>query len=115
MVQREERPPMTKEGPQFAAVLEKVAPELLKRVNDTRYYMFTEGELSPKIKTLLVLVCNAVLLRPDGCRNIGRIAREQLGATDEEIGEVMKIAFLMGGISAMNTLCNAFPDYMEQR
>lgn len=115
MAEREGHPPMTQEGPQFAAVMEKVVPELLKRVNDTRYYMFTEGALSPKDKTLMVLACNAVLLRQDGCRNIGRIAREQLGATDDEIGEVMKIAFLMGGISALNTICNAFPDYMPPR
>ena len=48
MVQREGRPPMTQEGPQFAAVMEKVVPELLKRVNEPRYYMFTEGALSAK-------------------------------------------------------------------
>ena len=66
------------------------------------------------MKTLMVLACNAVLLRVDGCRNIGRIARDQLGVSDAEMAEVMKVAFMMGGVPALNTICNAFPEYIRE-
>jgi alkylhydroperoxidase/carboxymuconolactone decarboxylase family protein YurZ len=69
----------------------------------------SDGALSLKVKTLMTMLCDALLAHPDGVANIARRARAA-GANEEEIGETVGVAFLMGGLPALVTGANAFRD-----
>jgi alkylhydroperoxidase/carboxymuconolactone decarboxylase family protein YurZ len=88
-------------------MLEKNAPELLKEVTTVRESVLTDGALSLKVKTLMTMLCDALLAHPDGVANIANRARA-LGASQAEIGETVAVAFLMGGLPALVTGANAF-------
>ncbi len=91
----------------WQAMLEKNAPELLKEVTTVRESVLTDGALSLKVKTLMTMLCDALLAHPDGVANIANRARA-LGASQAEIGETVAVAFLMGGLPALVTGANAF-------
>jgi alkylhydroperoxidase/carboxymuconolactone decarboxylase family protein YurZ len=88
-------------------MLEKNAPELLKEVTTVRESVLTDGALSLKVKTLMTMLCDALLAHPDGVANIANRARA-LGASQAEIGETVAVGFLMGGLPALVTGANAF-------
>ena len=88
-------------------ILQKNAPELLKVVNGARESVLTDGALSLKVKTLMTMLCDALLSHPDGVANIANRARTA-GATEEEIAETVGVAFLFGGMPALVTGANAF-------
>ena len=89
--------------------LQKNAPELLKVVNGARESVLTDGALSLKIKTLMTMLCDALLSHPEGVANIANRARAA-GATEAEIAETVGVAFLFGGMPALVTGANAFKD-----
>ena len=93
----------------WQTILEKSSPELLKRVNGLRDAVLGDGALSVKTKTLMMMLCDALLGHPDGVANISRRARA-LGASDDEIAETLGVAFLMGGMPGLVTGANAFRD-----
>ncbi len=88
-------------------ILQKDAPELFKVVNGARESVLTDGALSLKVKTLMTMLCDALLAHPDGVTNIANRARAA-GATEEEIAETVGVAFLFGGMPALVTGANAF-------
>ncbi len=85
------------------------SPELLKQVTGLREAVMTDGALSIKTKTLMTMLCDALLAHPDGVANIAKRARS-LGASDAEIAETLGVAFLMGGLPGLVTGANAFRD-----
>ncbi len=93
----------------WQAKLGKFAPELLKNVTGLREMVLVEGALSLKTKTLMMMLCDALLAHPDGVANIAKQARD-LGASEEEIVETLAIAFMMGGMPGLVTGANAFHD-----
>jgi alkylhydroperoxidase/carboxymuconolactone decarboxylase family protein YurZ len=88
-------------------ILQKEAPDLFKVVNGARESVLTDGALSLKVKTLMTMLCDALLAHPDGVANIANRARPA-GATEEEIAETVGVAFLFGGMPALVTGANAF-------
>ena len=88
-------------------ILQKNAPELLEVVNGARESVLTDGALSLKVKTLMTMLCDALLSHPDGVANSANRARAA-GATEEEIAETVGVAFLFGGMPALVTRANAF-------
>jgi alkylhydroperoxidase/carboxymuconolactone decarboxylase family protein YurZ len=93
--------------PGWQAMLEKHDPKLFlmsKTVQDTA---ISEGALSMKTKTLMMMLCDSLLAHPDGAAGLARRARA-LGATEQEIAETLEVAFLMGGLPALVTGSNAF-------
>ncbi|MFC2041938.1 carboxymuconolactone decarboxylase family protein [Chloroflexota bacterium] len=92
----------------WQAKLGEIAPELLKNVTGLREMVLAEGALSLKTKTLMMMLCDALLAHPEGVSNISKQARDQ-GASEEEIAETLAIAFLMGGMPGLVTGANAFP------
>ena len=91
----------------WQSVLEKQAPEVLKHINGLRGNVLADGALSLKTKTLMTMLCDALLGHADGVANIAKRART-LGATDAEIAETLAVAFLMGGMPGLVTGANAF-------
>ena len=88
-------------------ILQKDAPELFKVVDGARELVLTDGALSLKVKTLMTMLCDALLAHPDGVAAIANRARAA-GATEEEIAETVGVAFLFGGMPALVTGANAF-------
>ena len=62
---------------------------------------------SAKVKTLMTMMCDALLAHEDGVKAISDRARA-MGASEEEISETIRVAFWMGGLPALVTGLNAF-------
>ena len=93
--------------PAYVATLSKADPKLLEHVNGVREYIITDGALSARVKTLMTMLCDALLAHGDGVYAISQRARAQ-GASEQEIAETVQVAYLMGGLPALVTGCNAF-------
>ena len=89
------------------AVLEKQAPRTHQQITELRQEILLEGALSTKTKTLMMMLCDALLGHNDGVANIAKRARS-LGASDAEITETLGVIFLMGGLPGLVTGANAF-------
>jgi alkylhydroperoxidase/carboxymuconolactone decarboxylase family protein YurZ len=89
------------------AALQKHDAELAKYVSAGREFIMKDGALSAKVKTLMTMLCDAMLAHHDGVRVIAARARA-MGATEAEISETLRVAYWMGGLPALVTGCNAF-------
>ena len=93
----------------WQTTLEKQAPEIYKQIAGLRDSVQADGALSARTKTLMMMLCDALLGHGDGVANIARRARS-LGASEGEIAETLAVAFLMGGLPGLVTGANAFLD-----
>jgi alkylhydroperoxidase/carboxymuconolactone decarboxylase family protein YurZ len=101
---------MTTQRPaNWQSILEARSPELFRQLSEIRETIMADGALSLKIKTLMTMLCDALLAHPEGMANITKRARS-LGASDTEITETIGVAFLMGGLPGLVTGANAFRD-----
>ena len=100
---------MTSNAPTWRDTLGKHAPDMLKQITTLQETVMKDGALSLKTKTLMMLLCDALLGHSDGVANIARRARA-LGASESEIAETLGVAFLMGGMPGLVTGANAFRD-----
>ena len=88
-------------------LLKSGAPDILNVADDTREAILPDGALSNKTKTLMTMLCDALLGHGGGVSTIANRARAA-GASEEEIAETVGVAFLMGGLPALVTGANAF-------
>ena len=88
-------------------LLEANAPQLMKVVSGVQDYALPNGALDHKTKTLMTMLCDALLGHDGGVATIANRARAA-GASEEEITETVGVAFLMGGLPALVTASNAF-------
>ena len=93
--------------PPYVAALNAIDPELAEWVNTGREFIIEDGALSAKVKTLMSMMCDALLAHEDGVKAIADRARA-LGASEAEISETIRVAFWMGGLPALVTGLNAF-------
>ncbi len=93
----------------WQAKVGEIAPELIKNMTGLRETVLAEGALSLKTKTLMMMLCDALLAHPDGVANIAKRARD-LGVSEAEIAETLGVAFMMGGMPGLVTGANAFRD-----
>ncbi len=98
---------MQQQLPIYAQALQKNDPELGELLSEGRALILTDGALSAKVKTLMTMLCDALLAHAEGVKVIADRARS-MGATEEEIAETVRIAFWMGGLPALVTGTNAF-------
>ncbi len=71
--------------------------------------VMTDGALSAKTKMLMTLLGEAVLHREQGVKIVSGVARN-VGATEAEINETIRLAFLLGGLPALAVGSLAYPD-----
>ena len=88
-------------------LLKSGAPDILKVSEDARGSILSDGALNNKTKTLMTMLCDALLGHDSGVATIANRARAA-GASEEEIAESVGVAFLMGGLPALVTGANAF-------
>ncbi len=90
------------EVPPFLKALESSDPELLEQVMKVMQMVGAPGALDAKTKTLMSLLGDAILGHAEGCASLGQRAR-QMGASEAEIQETVRMAYQMGGLPALIT------------
>ena len=98
---------MTQAPVGFQQLLDEHAPELAGVVANARNSITSDGALPSKVKTLMMMVCDALLNHESGVMNLANRARA-LGASEEEVKEALGVAYLMGGLPAIVAGSNAF-------
>ena len=88
-------------------LLEVNAPELIQVASGVQEHTLPDGALDHKTKTLMTMLCDALLGHDGGVTTIANRARAA-GASEDEIIETVCIAFLMGGLTAFVSVSNAF-------
>ena len=98
---------MTQAPVGFQQLLDEHAPELAALVAEARGTITSDGALPAKVKTLMMMICDALLNHESGVTNLANRARA-LGASEAEIKEALGVAYLMGGLPAIVAGSNAF-------
>jgi len=93
--------------PFFVEALEKGDPELLSQMNSVQEFAGRDGALPAKVKTLMSMLGDAILGHGDGVKAIAERARGQ-GATEQEIAETVRMAFVCAGMPGLVTGTHAF-------
>jgi alkylhydroperoxidase/carboxymuconolactone decarboxylase family protein YurZ len=98
---------MTQTPVSFQQLLDEHAPELAATIGGARGSITADGALSAKVKTLMMMICDALLNHESGVTNLANRARA-LGASEPEVAEALGVAYLMGGLPAVVAGSNAF-------
>ncbi len=80
----------------------KIDPEVIKSFENLQDLALSEGELPQKIKYLIAMAIDAKHGALQGAIALGKRAIA-LGATKEEIIETLRVAYYIGGTSALFT------------
>lgn len=89
-------PDITKDISEYIAQLRILAPDAMKGFNELAGAATKTNVLDKKAKEFVALGI-AVATRCDGCIGFHTKTLKSLGATREEIGEVLSMAIYMGG------------------
>ena len=90
-------------------IFEKLDPELLKLVDNTRALALNDGALPRKIKLLIAMALDASQGTVEGVRSLAEQALKA-GATKEEMMESLRVADFICGIGCVYTAAHAFKD-----
>jgi alkylhydroperoxidase/carboxymuconolactone decarboxylase family protein YurZ len=82
------------------SAIEKIDPNAVQRMRSMDEWVFTDGALSRKVKLLMAMAFDASEGAAGGVRALARRARDA-GATNEEIGEALRVACLMTGVGSL--------------
>ena len=91
----------------YQQLLEENAPDLAAMVGGARASITEGGALPAHVKTLMMMICDALLNHEQGVTNLANRARG-MGASEEEIAEALGVAYLMGGLPAIVAGSNAY-------
>ena len=78
----------------------KVDPKIVEHMRSTDEMVFADGALSKKVKLLMAMAFDAADGAVGGVRGLGQRAINA-GATKEEIGEALRVAYLMKGVGPL--------------
>lgn len=87
-------------------IFEKLDPDFLGIVENTREMSLSDGALPRKIKFLIAMALDASHGTVDGVRSLAAAAK-QAGATKEEITETLRVAHFISGVGCMYTAAPA--------
>lgn len=91
---------LTQDISEYVGILKKAAPEAMEGFYTMSKAATSDGALDKKTKELIALAIG-VTQRCDGCIGFHAKALIELGATKEEIAEVMAMCVYMGGGPAL--------------
>ena len=90
-------------------VFEKLDPELLEMVENTRKLSLTDGALPRKFKLLIAMALDASHGTVQGVKALAQAAM-QAGATKEEITEALRVAQYISGVGSVYTAAHALKE-----
>ncbi|NWG03643.1 MAG: carboxymuconolactone decarboxylase family protein [Syntrophaceae bacterium] len=93
-------------------VFETIDPELLKLVDETRTFAFSDGALPRKFKILVAMALDASQGTVEGVRALAQLALNA-GATKEEIMETIRVAQYICGVGCVYISAHAFKDIFK--
>ncbi len=93
--------------PLYMEALEGGDGELFKRVIELQEFTGRDGALPAKTKTLMMMFGDALLGRAEGVKALAERARGQ-GATEDEIAETVRVAFIFGGLAGLVPATHAY-------
>ena len=91
------------------ATLEKIDPELLKKVRDANAFALGEGVLPRKMKFLIAMALDASHGAVEGVKALTEQAMKA-GATKEEIAETLRVTQYISGVGCVYTAARAFKE-----
>jgi len=93
-------------SPKWLMKLQHNNPEFADMYLSQREKILKDGAIPAKYKILMTMIVDAIMAHPEGCSAIANRARAA-GASEAEINEVIEVAYLFGGTSALVTATNA--------
>ncbi len=90
-------------------IYEKLDPELLKQVENSRDFVFADGALPRKYKLLIGMAFDASYGAVNGVKSLVQQAMEA-GATKEEITEALRVAQYLSGVGCVYTAGQALKE-----
>lgn len=93
--------------PFFVEALESNDPDMLQRMQQMQEFAGQDGALPARVKTLMSMLGDAILGHSEGVKAIAARARAQ-GASEAEIAETVRMAFLIAGMPGLVTATYAF-------
>ncbi len=94
--------------PWFFEIVKEHDPEFVDLLAADRDFALQEGAIPAKYKMLMTMIIDALLAHDSGVAAIADRARG-LGASEDEIREAVRVAYLYGGTPALVSALNAFP------
>jgi alkylhydroperoxidase/carboxymuconolactone decarboxylase family protein YurZ len=82
------------------STLTKIDPAMIKRLEELDEFVYGGGALPRKIKLLIAMAFDAAHGAEDGVRSLAGAAIQE-GATNEEIAEVLRVAYHLSGVGAL--------------
>jgi len=93
-------------------IYEKLDPDLLKHIENSRDFVFADGALSRKFKLLIAMAFDASYGAVNGVKSLAQQALEA-GATKEEIAEAVRVAQYLSGVGSVYTAAQGLKDLLE--
>ena len=90
-------------------ILEKVDPELFKRVTETSAFALADGALPRKYKLLIAMVLDAAHGQVDGVKSLTQRALEA-GATKDEVMDTLRVGHYICGAGCVYTAAAALKE-----
>jgi alkylhydroperoxidase/carboxymuconolactone decarboxylase family protein YurZ len=87
-------------------IFEKLDPELLNLVENTRELALADGALPKRIKLLIAMALDASHGAVQGVKALAQAAT-QAGATKEEITEALRVTQYVSGVGSIYTAASA--------
>ena len=78
----------------------QIDPKVVEKMRSTDAWVFEDGALPKKVKLLMAMAFDAADGAVGGVRGLAQRAISE-GATKEEIGEALRVAFLMKGVGSL--------------
>jgi alkylhydroperoxidase/carboxymuconolactone decarboxylase family protein YurZ len=93
-------------------IYEKLDPDLLKHIENSRDFVFADGALPRKFKLLIAMAFDASYGAVNGVKSLAQQALE-VGATKEEIAEALRVAQYLSGVGCVYTAAQGLKDLLE--
>ena len=93
------------------ATMQKLDPELFNHLQTTNRLIFADGALPKKIKLLIAMAFDAAHGAEGGIRSLAKAAIEE-GATNQEIAEVLRVAYHLSGVGVAYTASRGLKEIM---
>lgn len=93
-------------------IYEKLDPDFLKHIENSRAFVFDDGALPRKFKLLIAMAFDASYGAVNGVKSLAQQALEA-GATKEEIAEAVRVAQYLSGIGCVYTAAQGLKDLLE--
>ena len=82
------------------STITRIDPKVVETMRGTDDWVFRDGALPKKVKLLMAMAFDAADGAVGGVRGLAQRAISE-GATKEEIGEALRVAFLMKGVGSL--------------